>query len=86
MVRWLDLYPRTREYQVTPEAAKALRADHDRIRALHRRSLKLAAAARQLEVAASTASLLAKRGDIVVDRETDSCGAIFVTHVSVERR
>ena len=48
----LDLYPGTREYQVTPDAAAALRAEHDRVRALHRRSMKLAAAARQLKVGA----------------------------------
>ena len=81
----LDLYPGTREYQVTREAAAALRAEQERIRALHRRSMKLAAAARRLKVAASTASLLAKRGDLVVDPETDSSGAIFVTRDSVER-
>jgi integrase len=89
MVRRLDLnlelYPGTREYQVTPVAATALRAEHQRIRALHRRSMKLAGAARQMRVAASTAGLLAKRGDLVVDPETDSSGAIFVTRESVER-
>ena len=47
---------------MTSEAAAALRAEHERIRALHRRSMKLAAAARQLKVAASTAGLLAKDG------------------------
>jgi len=89
MVRRLDLhlelYPGTREYQVTPEAAAALRAEHERIRALHRRSMKLAAVARQLKVAASTASLLARRRDLSVDPETDSSGAIFVTRESVEQ-
>lgn len=81
----LELYPGTREYQVTPDAAAALRAEHSRVRALHRRSMKLAAAARQLKVAASTAGSLAKRGDLVVDAETNSSGAIFVTCESVER-
>jgi integrase len=89
MVRRLDLrlelYPGTREYQVTPEAAAALRAEHERVRALHRRSMKLAASARHLKVAASTASLLARHGDLVVDPETDSSGVIFVTRESVER-
>ncbi len=89
MVRRLDLhlelYPGTREYQVTPEATAALRAEHERVRALHCRSMKLAAAARQMKVAASTASLLAKRGDLVVDPETDSSGAVFITRDSVER-
>jgi hypothetical protein len=89
MVRRLDLnlelYQGTREYQVTPDAAAALRVEHERIRALHRRSMKLAAASRQMKVAASTASLLARRGDLDVDPETDSSGAIFVTRESVER-
>jgi integrase len=89
MVRRLDLrlelYPGTREYQVTPDAATALQVEHERIRALHRQSMKLAAAARRLKVAASTASLLARRGDLVVEPDTDSSGAIFVTRESVER-
>jgi len=89
MVRRLDLrlelYPGTREYQVTPDAATALQFEHERIRALHRRSMKLAAAARKLKVVASTASLLARRGDLVVEPDTDSSGAIFVTRESVER-
>lgn len=81
----LDLYPGTREYQVTPDAAAALRAEHERVRSLHRRSMKLAAAARQLKVAASTAGLLARRGDLDVDPETDSSSAVFITRASVER-
>jgi hypothetical protein len=89
MVRRLDLnlelYPGSREYQITADAEAALRAEHERIRALHRRSMRLAAASRQLKVAASTASLLARRGDLSVDPETDSSGAIFITRESVER-
>jgi len=49
MLRRLDLdleqQPTTGEYQLTPAAVDALRAEHERIRALHRRSMKLAAAA-----------------------------------------
>ena len=89
MVRRLDLhlelYPGTREYQVTPEAVGVLRAEHARVRALHRRSMKLAAASRQLKVALSTTVLLVKRGDLDLDPETDSSGAMFVTRSSVER-
>jgi hypothetical protein len=81
----LDLYPSTREYQVSPEAAVLLRGEHERIRALHRRSMKLAAAARQLRVAMSTAALLVKRGDLDLDSETDSSGAKFVTRASLKR-
>ncbi len=88
MVRRLDvhleLYPGTRDYQVTPEAAAVLRAEHARVRALHRRSMKLAAASRQLKVALSTTALLVKRGDLDLDPETDSSGAKFVTRDSVK--
>jgi integrase len=81
----LDLYPSTREYQVTAEAAAALRAEHHRVRALHQRSMKLAAAARQLKVALSTAGLLVKQSDLDLDPETDSSGAKFVTCASVKQ-
>jgi integrase len=81
----LDLYPGTREYQVTPEAATALRAEHERVRALHRRSMKLAAASRQLKVALSTTAMLAKSDGLDLDPVTDSSGAMFVTRASVER-
>jgi integrase len=81
----LDLYPGTREHQVTADQAAALRAEHGRVRALHRRSMKLAAASAQLEVALSTATALAKNGGLDVDPETDSSGARFVTRASVER-
>jgi integrase len=81
----LDQHPATGEYEVTPEAVAALRAEHERVTALHQRSMKLAAAARQLKVAASTAGLLAKKGDLVTDPETDSSRATFITRASVER-
>ncbi len=81
----LDLYPGTREYQVTAEAASLLRVEHQRIQALHRRSIKIAVAARQLKVALSTAALLIKRGDLNLDPETDSSGAKFVTRASVKK-
>ena len=48
--------PGNGEYQLTHEAAEALRVEHQRIQALHRRSMKLAAAARALKVALSTAA------------------------------
>ena len=81
----LDRHPTTGEYEVTPAAADAMRAELDRVRALHRRSMKLAAAARQLKVALSTAGVLAGNGGLELDPETDSSGARFVTRASVER-
>ena len=88
-LRRLDLaveqHPTTRQYHLSPEAADALRAEHQRIQALHRRSMKLAAAARQLKVALSTAALLSRTGQLEVDPETDSSGARFVTRTSVQQ-
>jgi hypothetical protein len=88
MLRRLDLnleqHPTTGEYQLTAQAVDALRAETERIRALHRRSMKLAAAARELRMAASTVGLMAKKGELVVDPETDTSGARFVTRSSVQ--
>ena len=79
----MEQHPATRMYEVTPEAADAVRSEFDRVQALHRRSMKLPAAAVQLHLAASTVRLLAQRGDLVVDPETDSSGLRFVTRTSV---
>jgi hypothetical protein len=46
--------------------------------------MKLAAAARQLNLAVSTVGLMAKRGELDIDPETDSSKARFVTRASVE--
>ncbi len=81
----LDRHPTTGEYEVTPAAADAMRAELDRVRVLHRRSMKLAAAARHLKVALSTAGVLARNGGLQLDPETDSSGARFVTRASVEQ-
>ena len=89
MVRRLDLdleqHPTSRVYEVTPDAASALRAELERIQALHGRSMKLPAAAVQLHLAASTVRILAERGDLDVDPETDSSGLRFVTRASVKQ-
>lgn len=79
----MEQHPATRMYEVTPEAADAVRSEFGRVQALHRRSMKLPAAAVQLHLAASTVRLLAQRGDLVVDPETDSSGLRFVTRTSV---
>ncbi|MGH9081790.1 MAG: hypothetical protein ACRDWN_00455 [Acidimicrobiales bacterium] len=76
-------HPTSHQYHLTSDAADALRAEHKRIQALHRRSMKLAAAARQLKVALGTAALLSRTGQLEVDPETDSSGARFVTRTSV---
>lgn len=78
-------HPTSRQFEVPPEAARQLRDEHARVRALHQRSLKLAAVARVLDRAVSTVRLIAKRGDLEVDPETDSSNAVFVTRASVER-
>lgn len=46
--------------------------------------MKLAAAARALRVALSTAALMSCAGQLDVDPETDSSGARFVTGASVQ--
>ena len=46
--------------------------------------MKLAAAARALKVALSTAALMSRTGQIDVDPETDSSGSRFVTRTSVD--
>ncbi|MDA8282087.1 MAG: site-specific integrase, partial [Actinomycetota bacterium] len=76
--------PGNGDYQLTPEAADALRVEHQRVQALHRRSMKLAAAARALKVALSTAALMSRTGQLDVDLETDSSRARFVARASVE--
>jgi integrase len=77
--------PGNREYQLTEEVAEALRGESQRIQALHRRSMKLASAARALKVALSTAALMSRTGQLEVDPETDSSAARFVTRVSVQQ-
>lgn len=81
----LDQHPTSRQFEVPPEAANRLRAEYARVRALHQRSLKLAAAARLLDLAVSTVGLMARRGELDVDPETDSSNARFVTRASVEK-
>jgi hypothetical protein len=81
----LDQHPTSRQFEVPLEAAEILRAEHERIRQLHRRSMKLAAAARRLKLAVSTVGVLVKRGELDIDPESDGSDARFVTRASVER-
>ena len=81
----LDRHPTSRQFEISIEAGQRLRDEHARVRALHQRSLKLAAAATQLNLAVSTIGLMAKRGQLEVDPETDGSTARFVTRQSVER-
>jgi hypothetical protein len=46
----LEQHPTSGEFTLTDEQADALRAEHQRVRALHQRSMKLPAAARQLKL------------------------------------
>lgn len=81
----LGQHPTSRQFEVSSEAAVRLRAEHARVCGLHGRSMKLAAAARQLNLAVSTVGLMAKRGELDIDPETDSSKARFVTRASVEK-
>lgn len=80
----IEQHPTSREFSLTDEQADALRAEHARVRALHRRSMKLPAAARRLKLTFSTVRLLVLNGDLQLDPETDTGGARFVTRTSVQ--
>ena len=77
-------HPTSKELIFGDEEVEALRAEHARVRALHQRSIKLPAAARQLKVSFTTVRLLAANGDLELDSETDTSCARFVTRASVE--
>lgn len=81
----LDRHPTSRQFEISIETGQCLRDEQARVRALHQRSMKLAAAATQLNLAVSTIGLMAKRGQLEVDPETDGSTARFVTRQSVER-
>lgn len=87
-MRHLGLHPEqhrtSKEFTLTPSEADALRGEHARVHALHRRSVKMPEAARQLKLSWTTVRLLAKAGDLELDAETDTSGARFVTRASVE--
>jgi integrase len=80
----IEQHPTSREFSLTDEQADALRAEHARVRALHRRSMKLPAAARQLKLTFSTVRILAINGELQLDPETDTSGARFVSRTSVQ--
>jgi hypothetical protein len=79
----LEKDPAIGQYEVTPDEMTIVHAECERIRSLHERSMKLAAAARELDIALSIAAILSGKGEIEVDRETDSSGARYVTRASV---
>ena len=81
----LTQHPTSRRLEISADAARQLRDEHARVRALHARAVKVAAAARVLDLDASTVRLMAERGDLDIDPETDSSRALFVTRASVEK-
>ena len=70
----LKRHPTNRQSEVPLEAARHLRVEHARVRALHERSMKLAVAARRLNLAVSTVCMMAKRGETDGDPETTAAG------------
>jgi integrase len=80
----IDQHPTSKEFSLGDEQADALRAEHARVRALHRRSIKLPTAARQLNLSFSTVRLLAESGKLELETESDTSGARFVTRASVD--
>ena len=75
--------PTSKELALSDEQVGALRAEHARGRALHQRSMKLPAAARQLKVSFTTVRLRVANGDLELDPETDTSGARFGVRASV---
>src|SRR4051794_231009 len=88
--RWLGMtfgrHPTSRKFEVSSDDVQRLHDEHERVRALHQRSIKVAAAARRLGVAVSTITVMAKRGDLDVDPETDGSTPRFVTRASVDKQ
>lgn len=80
-----ERHPTSRQFEVPHQDEERLRGEHARVHALHERSMKVAAAARQLGLAVSTVTLMATRGELDTDPETDSSNARFVTRASVEK-
>lgn len=81
----LQPQPTGRQFDITHEAAQHLRAEVARIQALHARSMKIAVAAQELDLAVSTIGRMVNRGELTLDPESDSSLARFVTRASVER-
>ena len=81
----LQRHPTSRQIEIPPEAGQRLRQEHERVKALHARSMKIASAAGELAVVVSTVGLMVKRGDLDLDAETDRSGARFVTRAFVDR-
>ncbi|QBI18894.1 hypothetical protein ER308_04590 [Egibacter rhizosphaerae] len=79
----LDL-PRSGQRLVLDEESEAiLRRELDRVAELHRRAMSAEQARRELGCVLSTVYLRVRRGELVVDPETDSSGAKFITRASV---
>ena len=80
----IEQHPTSRQFDISPDEAQQLRNEHDRVRRLHARAIKVSSAARDLNRAVSTIGLMMKRGELALDPETDSSGARFVSRASVE--
>lgn len=76
--------PQTREFLLTDEHTAGVRAEVERVRALHARSMRSAAAAHVLGTGRETVIRLANKGVLERDEETDSSGAVYVTRDSVD--
>lgn len=80
----LEQHSTSRQFDISPEEAQQLRNEQDRVRRLHARATKVSSAARELNRAVSTVGLMIKRRELVLDPETDSSRARFVSRASVE--
>lgn len=81
----LERDPVTGDFAVDERAEDVLLAEVRRVDALRSRACTVADAARRLRKAHSTVRLLLRRGELVVDPETDASGARYITHESIDR-
>lgn len=81
----LERDPVTNDFAIDAAAEAALLAELRRVDALRSRACTVADAARRLRKAHSTVRLLVRRGELVVDPETDASRARFVTYESIDR-
>lgn len=80
----LERDPVTGDFAVDERAERALLDEVRRVDALRNRACTVADAARRLRRAHSTVRLLVRRGELVVDPETDASRATFITLESID--
>lgn len=87
IVQRLNLHPRraqgTGEFLLDNAEATAVRAEADRLAALHARSVRIATAAVDIGTGVATINVLIRSGALTLDHDTDPSGAKYVTRTSI---